>query len=515
VALIRLAWGLCLLALALVAATATLAVLNIGSIDSLYDANAIEIVVPIGWAILGALIAARQPRNAMGWLLLATALGIAISGVAIQYSRFTLVTAQAAPFSPWIPWFGTVCSTLVYPAGLGSLTMLFLPNGHLLSRRWRIVIWAGIAMTAGLIAIGVLDPELISVTGLPPIQSPTGIDALAGINAGAVGSIGFSLGLTIVAAAGACIVMRLRRAEGEQRLQLRWIAYAVAFAVTINIVYTVVALLFLPQETVIALSPIVVVVGFGLAIPAGMAVAILRYRLYDLDLLLNRTILYGAVSAILLVALGVANLAAQGAVEALFGQPSAVVTAALGIGAGLAFPPVRRWLRPMVDRALPARSRLTLLFTDIVGSTQAIVDLGDERWREVLALYRALVRRELAQHRGREVNTAGDGFFAVFDRPMRAVACAVAMRAGVKVLGLRVRTGLHYGEVEMRGEQVTGLAVHAAARVMAEAGADQLLLSEAMAQALGDSVPLREAGTHELRGVPGEWRLFELATLGR
>jgi class 3 adenylate cyclase len=258
-----------------------------------------------------------------------------------------------------------------------------------------------------------------------------------------------------------------------------------------------------------------VVVGFGLAIPAGMAVAILRYRLYDLDLLLNRTILYGAVSAILLVALGVANLAAQGAVEALFGQPSAVVTAALGIGAGLAFPPVRRWLRPMVDRALPARSRLTLLFTDIVGSTQAIVDLGDERWREVLALYRALVRRELAQHRGREVNTAGDGFFAVFDRPMRAVACAIAMREGVKVLGLRVRTGLHYGEVEMRGEQVTGLAVHAAARVMAEAGADQLLLSEAMAQALGDSVPLREAGTHELRGVPGEWRLFELATLGR
>jgi class 3 adenylate cyclase len=159
---------------------------------------------------------------------------------------------------------------------------------------------------------------------------------------------------------------------------------------------------------------------------------------------------------------------------------------------------------------LPARSRLTLLFTDIVESTQAIVDLGDERWRDVLSLYRAMVRRELGHFHGREVNTAGDAFFAIFDRPIRGVGCAMAMRDAVKELGLRVRTGLHCGEVEMRGEQVTGLAVHAAARVMSQAGEDEIFVSGVMAEAVGGSIPLRELGQRELRGVPGEWRLFEV-----
>ena len=172
---------------------------------------------------------------------------------------------------------------------------------------------------------------------------------------------------------------------------------------------------------------------------------------------------------------------------------------------------MRRAIRPLVDRALPARSRLTLLFTDIVESTQAIVDLGDEQWRDVLDRYRSFVRHELARHRGREVNTAGDAFFAVFDRPMNAVRCAIAMRDGVHALSLRVRTGLHCGEVEMRGEQVTGLAVHAAARVMGLAGEDQVMISGDVAGLLDGAIPLRDAGRRELRGVPGTWQLYEVA----
>jgi class 3 adenylate cyclase len=122
-----------------------------------------------------------------------------------------------------------------------------------------------------------------------------------------------------------------------------------------------------------------------------------------------------------------------------------------------------------------------------------------------------MVRRQLRELHGREVNTAGDSFFAVFDRPIRGVECAMAMRDGVKDLGLRVRTGLHCGEVEMRGEQVTGLAVHAAARVMAQGHEDQILLSGDMVEAIeGSGVPVRELGTRELKGVPGEWRLFEV-----
>jgi class 3 adenylate cyclase len=492
------------------AAAAALAVFNRDSIRNLFEANVVEIVVPISWAVLGGLVASRQPRNAMGWLFLAIALANAILGLTTQYARYANVTAPDAVFSPWIPWFGYVVGSLIYPAGLAPITMLLLPNGRLLSPRWGVVVWAGVALTAVLLAVAVLDPELITVPGLTDVPSPTGIAALAGINAGAIGSIGYVVGLTVVGAAGASVVIRLRRAGGDERLQLRWVAYTTAFAVALNIVYTLVALLLLPVDTVIAWSPIVVILGFGIAMPAGIAAAILRYRLYDLDLLLNRTILYGAVTVVLLATLGLANLVAQSAVESLFGQQSGLVAAALGLGAGLAFAPMRRWLRPIVDRALPARSRLTLLFTDIVESTQAIVDLGDERWRDVLSRFRVLVRRELGHFRGREINTAGDAFFAVFDRPIRALECAVAMRDGVNELGLRIRIGLHWGEVEMRGEQVTGLAVHAAARVMDQAGEGQIFLSGDMAEALGGSVPLHELGTRELRGVPGKWRLFEV-----
>jgi class 3 adenylate cyclase len=139
-----------------------------------------------------------------------------------------------------------------------------------------------------------------------------------------------------------------------------------------------------------------------------------------------------------------------------------------------------------------------------------VVDLGDEQWRGLLDRYRSTVRQTLARHRGREVNTAGDGFFAVFDRPANAVRCAIAMREAVGQLGVRVRTGLHLGDVEMRGEQVSGLAVHAAARVMSEATAGEILVSAELAEVLPE-MSLRDAGRHALRGVPGEWQLFEVA----
>ena len=109
-----------------------------------------------------------------------------------------------------------------------------------------------------------------------------------------------------------------------------------------------------------------------------------------------------------------------------------------------------------------------------------------------------------------KVNTAGDAFFAVFDRPANAVRCAVAMRDGVAKLGLRVRIGLHLGDVEMRGEQVSGLAVHAAARVMGEATAGEILISAELVAVLPE-VSVRDAGRHSLRGVPGDWQLFEVA----
>lgn len=506
----RIAWLACLLALLVVAASIGLAIVNRGSIDSLSEANAIEIVLPIGYAILGSLVAARQPRNAMGWLFLAIAFFNGLPGTTTQYTRFALVTEPGAPFTPWIPWIGYFASTLVYPCGMAVLALLLIPNGRFLSPRWRYVAWLGAAITVALETLMVLDPMALQLDGLPLVPSPTGIAAFAGTNSGTLGSIGFLIGLAVIAAAAASVVLRLRRSHGEERLQLRWVAYSVALAVGVNVAFTAIAIVLLPQQQVAVLSVLVVILGFGVAMPVGFAVAMLRYRLYDLDLLLNRTVLYSAVSIVLLVLFGLANLLAQRAVVAVVGERSDLVSASLGLAAGLAFAPMRRRLRPLVDHALPARARLALLFTDIVESTQAVVDLGDEQWRGLLDRYRSTVRQTLARHRGREVNTAGDGFFAVFDRPANAVRCAIAMRDAVGQLGLRVRTGLHLGDVEMRGEQVSGLAVHAAARVMSEATAGEILVSAELAAVLPE-MSLRDAGRHALRGVPGEWQLFEVA----
>ena len=507
------AWSVCIATLLVVAATAGLVILNRDSIRSLFEASPIEIVLPIGYAILGWLVASRQPTNAMGWLFLAIAFCNAVPGLTTQYTRYAQFTDTAAPFTAWVPWLGYVSSALVYPAGLATLAMLLIPNGRFLSPRWPLVAWAGSAVTVALLVLDILDPGALVLAGLPVIPNPTGVAAFAGTSTGTPGSVLFLAGLAVIGAAALSVVQRLRRADGEERLQLRWVASTVAFAVGINIAFTTLALAFLPQPQVPPLATFVVIIGFGIAMPAGFAVAMLRYRLYDLDLLVNRTVLYAAVSVVLLVVFGALDLLAQRAVAAVTGQSSELVAAFVGLGAGLAFGPARRLLRPVVDRALPARSRLALLFTDIVESTQAIVDLGDEHWRELLDRYRSSVRQELARHRGREVNTAGDAFFAVFDRPANAVLCALAMRDDVAKLGLRVRTGLHLGEVEMRGEQVSGLAVHAAARVMGLADAGEILISADLAEALPD-VAVRDAGQHLLRGVPGEWHLFEVAPVG-
>jgi pimeloyl-ACP methyl ester carboxylesterase len=159
----------------------------------------------------------------------------------------------------------------------------------------------------------------------------------------------------------------------------------------------------------------------------------------------------------------------------------------------------------------PDRVLATLLFTDIVGSTEQAATLGDRRWRDLLAEHNALVRRELARFRGREIDAAGDGFLATFDGPARAIACAAAVVAGVKPLALAVRAGVHTGECEVLGPKLSGIAVHVAARVAALARADEVLVSSTVRDLVaGSGLRFSERGVHVLRGVPGDWRLFAL-----
>jgi pimeloyl-ACP methyl ester carboxylesterase len=165
-------------------------------------------------------------------------------------------------------------------------------------------------------------------------------------------------------------------------------------------------------------------------------------------------------------------------------------------------------VRPMTtDRVLA-----TILFTDIVGSTDRALTLGDRRWRELLEQYYAIVSRDLVLFRGQEIDRAGDGLFAAFDGPARAIRCACRIRDDVRSLGLDVRSGLHAGECEVLGDKISGIAVHIGARVAAAAGPGEVLVSNTVKDLVaGSGIRFEGRGAHVLKGLPGEWPLFVVA----
>jgi class 3 adenylate cyclase len=163
------------------------------------------------------------------------------------------------------------------------------------------------------------------------------------------------------------------------------------------------------------------------------------------------------------------------------------------------------------SRALPEPERVlaTVLFTDIVGATSLAERLGDAAWRDLLQRHHAAVRRELVTYRGREIDTAGDGFFVSFEGPARGVRCALAIRDALRLLGLEIRAGLHTGECEWSGEKLTGIAVHIGARVSGLAEAGEVLVSRTVKDLVaGSGLAFVDRGVHELKGVSDSWQLF-------
>src|SRR5207248_2531062 len=157
----------------------------------------------------------------------------------------------------------------------------------------------------------------------------------------------------------------------------------------------------------------------------------------------------------------------------------------------------------------PDRMLATVLFTDIVGSTAKATELGDHAWRELLELHHALIRRELVRFRGAELDVAGDGFFARFDGPARAIRCACAITESVRELGVEVRAGLHTGECEVMDGKVGGIAVHIGARVAKEAQPGEVLVSSTVKDLVaGSGLRFQERGTAALKGVAEVWRLY-------
>jgi pimeloyl-ACP methyl ester carboxylesterase/class 3 adenylate cyclase len=160
----------------------------------------------------------------------------------------------------------------------------------------------------------------------------------------------------------------------------------------------------------------------------------------------------------------------------------------------------------------PERQLLTVLFTDIVDSTERGAELGDRRWRELLEGHDEVVREQLDRYRGREVKTTGDGFLATFDGPARGIECARAIAIAVRPLGIEVRAGLHTGECEIRGDDIAGIAVNIGARISALAGPGEVLVSGTVKDlVVGSEIAFESRGSHALKGVPGEWSVFAAA----
>jgi class 3 adenylate cyclase len=449
----------------------------------------------VGWVI-----ARRQPGNALGWLFGSVGLLSAAAVFCQGYAFFGAIAHPGSlPLAVWAAWlYSWTWIPTITLAGVHAL--LVFPDGHFPGPGWRVVAWLGAAIAAVVSAGIALTPGPLQ--NFAALQNPIGVGPTIdpAIQAAGIGALGATM-----AAAAFSLVLRFRSSTGMARQQLKWIAFA---AVLVAVSLAPSGLYSNSTGIIAKLAQLLVIVAFA-SVPVAVGIAVLRYRLYDIDLLINRTAVYGSVTVVLAALFAGANIGVQRLLESVTGQSSDLVTAGLAVTAALSFAPLRRAVRPIVDRLLPSRALLTLLFVDIVGSTQAIVELGDARWQALLARFRTVVRQELGRHDGREVNTAGDAFFATFDRPVAGLHCAWAIRGAVRALGLETRTGMHLGECEMRGDEVTGLAVHTAARVMSAAREGEILISGPLRAALADTdLTLEDRGVHSLKGVPGEWALY-------
>jgi class 3 adenylate cyclase len=173
---------------------------------------------------------------------------------------------------------------------------------------------------------------------------------------------------------------------------------------------------------------------------------------------------------------------------------------------------IRAFLESLPDQHEAERMLVTILVTDLVGSTARAAEVGDVRWRELLDRHDAIVREHLERFRGREIRTTGDGFMASFDGAARAIRCAAAIRDALRGLSLDVRSGLHSGEIELRGGGIDGIAVHIAARVAAAARPSEVLVSQTVKDlAIGARLDFESRDRHEFKGVPGEWDTYAAA----
>jgi signal transduction histidine kinase len=331
------------------AATVVLAVLNRAHLPNLDAADPSSIAVPMG-AIIGVLVAWRRPHNPVGWLILFVAAFSGLQGVEDQYARFALLTHPGLPGAVWAEWLGSFSAIPIFPAGAVMFLLLLLPDGRLPSSRWRLVLIAGAVDTAVLAVTNAFAPGPLNLSAnganYPDLANPVGLAIFQPLSGnGAISAVIWFLGLALLLLASVAPFRRMRRASGDERQQLKWIAYAVLTTAATLIVFTFLAGSVLPSWT----FDIPIVLGFGLAFPVATGIAIFKYRLYDIDVVISRTIVYGSL-AVFITAVYVGIAVGIGALVGGGGKPnlglSILATAIVAVG----FQPVRERVQRVANR---------------------------------------------------------------------------------------------------------------------------------------------------------------------
>ncbi len=348
--LARLAWSLGAVGIALGVGCAALAVANGASIHAIDAANPLEIVMALTFAVVGGLIASQRSRNPVGWLFLFMAIVMGAGGVAAQYARFAAITHPGLPGAQWALWWYVWSEQLVYPAGGATFTLLLIPDGRLPSGRWRPVIPVAVMVTAGIALLEAIGASpLQGPENQPQLTNPVGVQGVAAFWQGPVSYV-WLVALAVLFIAATAPFVRLRRARGEEREQLKWIAYVVVCTALATLV-VLVAPLIVPQAGALATGGWLVVnlLGFGVGLPVAIAIAVLKYRLYDIDIIISRTLVYGSLAVFITavyvgIAVGIGTLVGSGGKHNL--GLSILATAIVAIG----FQPVRERVQKVANR---------------------------------------------------------------------------------------------------------------------------------------------------------------------
>ena len=344
------AWSLWALSLAAIAASVAFQLLNASTPTAATRGPVVLgigfVLVFMSFATVGALVASRQPANLIGWIFCALGLFLPLAGASEEYALYALVTQpDSLPGGEVMAWLAAWFAGAINFAMLAFVLLLF-PDGRLLSRRWRFVVWVNLIAILLIFAWN-FEPGQIESVGLLKVANPFGV-AGAGTLLQALGELGFFLVLAVAIAGAISLVIRFSRSRGDERQQIKWFVFAGAVFCAVLAVAPVLWTLPLSPATE-WIWPTLFLLGLG-TIPAATGIAIFKYHLYDIDFLINRTLVYSALTATLVLVYVGSVVSLQGAFRALTGQESQLAIVASTLAVAALFTPLRRRVQSFIDR---------------------------------------------------------------------------------------------------------------------------------------------------------------------